>query len=183
MQAEILSIGDELTSGQRLDTNSQWLSTRLGELGIRVLYHTTVADDLDANHRVFRQAIERADVVVATGGLGRNRFTIGTAIFRSQAIRPVVTPTRIPKTAPSASPANARHRLAPTSCTNSPLFAHSIPARTTIEGGGKSGCGTTPERETTSHAARNAATLRVLWITAFMVDEARVQDTATGLEW
>ena len=55
MQAEIISIGDELTSGQRLDTNSQWLSQRLGELGIRVLYHTTVADDLKANIHVFRQ--------------------------------------------------------------------------------------------------------------------------------
>ncbi len=33
MLAEVISIGDELTSGQRLDTNSQWLSTRLGELG------------------------------------------------------------------------------------------------------------------------------------------------------
>jgi nicotinamide-nucleotide amidase len=70
LTAEILSIGDELTSGQRLDTNSQWLSQRLGEIGVRVLYHTTVADDLDANIRVFRQAIERADVVIATGGLG-----------------------------------------------------------------------------------------------------------------
>ena len=70
MQAEIISIGDELTSGQRLDTNSQWLSTRLGELGVTVLYHTTVADRLDANVRVFRQAIERADLIVATGGLG-----------------------------------------------------------------------------------------------------------------
>ena len=70
MNAEVISIGDELTSGQRLDTNSQWLSERLGELGIRVMYHTTVADDLDANVRVFRQAIDRADVIVATGGLG-----------------------------------------------------------------------------------------------------------------
>lgn len=70
MQAEIISIGDELTSGQRLDTNSQWLSTRLGELGVRVVYHTTVADDLEANVRVFRAAFERADIVVATGGLG-----------------------------------------------------------------------------------------------------------------
>src|SRR6478609_79909 len=70
MNAEVISIGDELTSGQRLDTNSQWLSERLGELGIRVLYHTTVADDLDANLSVFRTAIARADVVVATGGLG-----------------------------------------------------------------------------------------------------------------
>ena len=60
MPAEIISIGDELTSGQRLDTNSQWLSERLGELGIRVVFHTTVADDIEANVRVFREAFERA---------------------------------------------------------------------------------------------------------------------------
>src|SRR5580700_10416972 len=70
MLAEVIAIGDELTSGQRLDTNSQWLSTRLGELGVEVRYHTTVADDLEANVAVFRAAIERADVVVASGGLG-----------------------------------------------------------------------------------------------------------------
>ncbi len=70
MQAEVISIGDELTSGQRLDTNSQWLSARLAEIGVRTLYHTTVADDLDANIHVFKTAIDRADIIVATGGLG-----------------------------------------------------------------------------------------------------------------
>ena len=70
MRAEIISIGDELTSGQRLDTNSQWLSQRLDEIGIPVAFHTTVGDDLDANIAVFRTAIERADIVVSTGGLG-----------------------------------------------------------------------------------------------------------------
>lgn len=70
MPAEIISIGDELTSGQRLDTNSQWLSERLGELGIRVMFHTTVADDIEANVRVFREAFERADLIIASGGLG-----------------------------------------------------------------------------------------------------------------
>lgn len=70
LRAEIIAIGDELTSGQRLDTNSQWLAERLTEAGIEVVYHTTVADDLGANERVFRGAVERADVVVATGGLG-----------------------------------------------------------------------------------------------------------------
>jgi nicotinamide-nucleotide amidase len=70
MIAEVISIGDELTSGQRLDTNSQWLSARLGELGVQVLYHSTVADDLQANISVFRTAISRSDVVVASGGLG-----------------------------------------------------------------------------------------------------------------
>lgn len=70
MRAEIVSIGDELTSGQRLDTNSQWLSQRLYELGVQVLFHTTVADDLEANIAAFRQAVDRVDVVIATGGLG-----------------------------------------------------------------------------------------------------------------
>ena len=70
MHAEVVSIGDELTSGQRLDTNSQWLSEQLGELGIRVLYHSTVGDDLEANVRVFREAFDRSDVIVCTGGLG-----------------------------------------------------------------------------------------------------------------
>ncbi|MEM8864392.1 MAG: CinA family nicotinamide mononucleotide deamidase-related protein [Planctomycetota bacterium] len=70
MLGEVIAIGDELTSGERLDTNSQWLSQRLTEMGIEVRYHTTVGDDLDANIEVFRAAIARADVVVATGGLG-----------------------------------------------------------------------------------------------------------------
>src|SRR3954470_10461507 len=70
MRAEIIAIGDELTSGQRLDTNSQWLSERLGEIGIPVAFHTTVGDDLENNIAVFRMAIERAEIVVATGGLG-----------------------------------------------------------------------------------------------------------------
>ncbi len=70
MHGEIIAIGDELTSGQRLDTNTQWLSQRLGDLGIRVLYHTTVGDDLNANIEVFRHALDRADIVIATGGLG-----------------------------------------------------------------------------------------------------------------
>ncbi|MGD9633910.1 MAG: CinA family nicotinamide mononucleotide deamidase-related protein [Pirellulales bacterium] len=70
MQAEILAIGDELTTGQRLDTNSRWLAERLTELGVDVMFHTTVGDDLAANVAVFQAAIERTDVVVATGGLG-----------------------------------------------------------------------------------------------------------------
>jgi nicotinamide-nucleotide amidase len=68
--AEVVAIGDELTSGERLDTNSQWLSQRLAELGVRTLFHTTVGDDLEANARVFREAADRVDFIVASGGLG-----------------------------------------------------------------------------------------------------------------
>jgi len=70
MHAEIIAIGDEITSGRLLDTNTQWLSLRHEELGIRVLYHSTVGDEWEPMAQVFRQAIRRADVVVATGGLG-----------------------------------------------------------------------------------------------------------------
>lgn len=70
MRAEIIAIGDELTTGQRLDTNSQWLSQLLTELGVQVAFHTTIADELDDNIAAFRAAIERVDVVVCTGGLG-----------------------------------------------------------------------------------------------------------------
>src|SRR5687767_7908376 len=70
MLCEIVSVGSELTSGQNLDTNSQWLSRRLAEMGLAVGWHTTVADDLDANVEAFRIAGRRARVVLATGGLG-----------------------------------------------------------------------------------------------------------------
>ncbi|MEW4526222.1 CinA family nicotinamide mononucleotide deamidase-related protein [Maioricimonas sp. JC845] len=70
MIAEIVAIGSELTSGQKLDTNSQWLSLQLADLGIPVHFHTTVADDLDANIDVLKSAMQRADLVLLTGGLG-----------------------------------------------------------------------------------------------------------------
>ncbi len=70
MKAEIISIGSELTSGQNLDTNSQWLSQRLAEIGIAVGWHTTIADDFDDNVEAFRIAANRAGLVLITGGLG-----------------------------------------------------------------------------------------------------------------
>jgi nicotinamide-nucleotide amidase len=94
MIAEIISIGDELTSGQRLDTNGQWLSQRLGEIGIPVVYHTTVADDLEANVRVFRQAVERANLVLATGGLGPTADDLTReALARTAGVELVLVPS------------------------------------------------------------------------------------------
>ncbi len=68
--AEVISIGDEMTSGSRVDTNAAWLSQRLSDLGIHVAFHSTVGDTLSHNIGVFRSAVDRADVIVATGGLG-----------------------------------------------------------------------------------------------------------------
>ncbi|MGZ0162645.1 MAG: CinA family nicotinamide mononucleotide deamidase-related protein [Planctomycetales bacterium] len=70
MKAEIISIGSELTSGAKLDTNSQWLSTELSEIGIPVHFHATMADDRQTMLEVFQTAVERSDLVLVTGGLG-----------------------------------------------------------------------------------------------------------------
>ncbi|TWT34493.1 CinA family nicotinamide mononucleotide deamidase-related protein [Blastopirellula retiformator] len=70
MRAEIVAIGDELTSGQRLDTNSQWLSQQLGNLGISVGFHTTAADDLAPLVDCLRIAADRAEIILVSGGLG-----------------------------------------------------------------------------------------------------------------
>jgi nicotinamide-nucleotide amidase len=70
LRAEIISIGDELTSGQRLDTNSKWLSEQLGNVGVKTAFHTTVGDCMSDNIDAFRSAARRADIVISTGGLG-----------------------------------------------------------------------------------------------------------------
>lgn len=70
MNAIVLSIGDELVLGQTVDTNSAWLSARLVELGIRTLYHQSIADDQAAIAHALQQAAKQAALVLVTGGLG-----------------------------------------------------------------------------------------------------------------
>lgn len=68
--AEIIAIGDELVSGQRLDTNSQWISAQLGEIGIEPQLHSCVGDSLSILESAFHQAAKRSDFVIVTGGIG-----------------------------------------------------------------------------------------------------------------
>jgi len=68
--AAIFSLGDELVLGQTLDTNSAWLSDRLTALGVRIIEHTTVADDFDAIADAFARLVGTVDLIVTTGGLG-----------------------------------------------------------------------------------------------------------------
>jgi nicotinamide-nucleotide amidase len=70
MNAEVISVGTELTTGAMLDTNSQWLSLELAAIGIPVHFHTTVADNLDAMAGVLRTAADRSDLILLSGGLG-----------------------------------------------------------------------------------------------------------------
>ncbi|MDQ2952434.1 MAG: CinA family nicotinamide mononucleotide deamidase-related protein [Chloroflexota bacterium] len=70
MRAEILSIGTELLLGQILDTNAQYLAERLADLGIDVLYVSTVGDNLGRAKETIERALGRSDLVVTSGGLG-----------------------------------------------------------------------------------------------------------------
>ncbi len=70
MRAELLAIGSELLTPLRSDTNAVFLTRKLLELGIEVVVRTTVADEPSLLESAFRAALSRADVVIATGGLG-----------------------------------------------------------------------------------------------------------------
>jgi nicotinamide-nucleotide amidase len=70
MNAEILSIGDELLIGQVINTNQAFIAERLNSVGVSVERMVTVGDGVNKIVRAFREAMARHDVVVATGGLG-----------------------------------------------------------------------------------------------------------------
>ena len=70
MIAEILAVGTELLMGQTANTNAQYISSRLPDIGASVYYHTVVGDNPGRLKETLMQAIERSDVVILTGGLG-----------------------------------------------------------------------------------------------------------------
>jgi nicotinamide-nucleotide amidase len=70
MRAEIIAIGSELLTPYRLDTNSLFLTDGLNQVGIRVVHKAVVGDSLDEMRASFQHALERADLIVASGGLG-----------------------------------------------------------------------------------------------------------------
>ncbi len=70
MKAEIIAVGTELLLGDILNTNAQFLSQQLSLLGIDVYYQQVVGDNPQRLKEVIRQAIDRSDVVILSGGLG-----------------------------------------------------------------------------------------------------------------
>ena len=70
MKATILATGDELACGYRLDTNSQVIARRLTALPAEVVLHLTVGDKPQAIRNGLGAALDAADVVIVTGGLG-----------------------------------------------------------------------------------------------------------------
>ncbi|EHL79607.1 MULTISPECIES: competence/damage-inducible protein A [Bacillus] len=73
MNAEIISVGSELLLGQIVNTNAQFLSRHLAEMGVNVFYQTVVGDNSDRLLSTIQKAEERADLIIFTGGLGPTR--------------------------------------------------------------------------------------------------------------
>ncbi len=70
MKAEIITIGDEIIHGEILDSNAAYIGDKLSSLGIEIAFKTSVGDDLKRIVESIKLAVERADLVIATGGLG-----------------------------------------------------------------------------------------------------------------
>jgi nicotinamide-nucleotide amidase len=70
MDAEIIAVGSELLTPQRLDTNSLYLTDQLNALGVELITKCVVGDDRDRLADAVRRAAARAQIVIVTGGLG-----------------------------------------------------------------------------------------------------------------
>lgn len=76
MKAEIITIGDEILIGQIVDTNSQFISQELNKVGVSVYQITSIQDDQQHILNALKEAQERVDIVIITGGLGPTKDDI-----------------------------------------------------------------------------------------------------------
>ncbi|WP_296637547.1 competence/damage-inducible protein A [Polaribacter sp.] len=76
MKAEIITIGDEILIGQIVDTNSQWIGTELNKIGVSVYQISSIQDDKQHILNALKEAEDRADIVILTGGLGPTKDDI-----------------------------------------------------------------------------------------------------------
>ncbi len=76
MQAEIITIGDEILIGQIIDTNSAFISKQLNSIGVSVYQITSIQDDKEHILKALKEAEENADIIIVTGGLGPTKDDI-----------------------------------------------------------------------------------------------------------
>jgi nicotinamide-nucleotide amidase len=76
MLAELITIGDEILIGQIIDSNSAWMATELNKIGIKVKQITSVSDDTEHILEALKNAEERVDIILITGGLGPTKDDI-----------------------------------------------------------------------------------------------------------
>ncbi|NLN41601.1 MAG: competence/damage-inducible protein A, partial [Clostridiales bacterium] len=67
MDAEIIGVGSELLLGQISNTDAQYISQKLSQLGINVFYHTVVGDNSKRLKKALEIAVDRVDIIITTG--------------------------------------------------------------------------------------------------------------------
>jgi len=96
MNAEIITIGDELLIGQVVNTNASTIASRLADLGIAVTRMVTIGDEPGPILGAFTEAWSRADLIIVTGGLGPTHDDVtknavcdffGTTLVSNQEVR------------------------------------------------------------------------------------------------
>lgn len=70
VNAEIIAVGSELLLGQIANTNAQFISKKLAEIGVNVFYHTVVGDNAERLKHTIETAKKRSNCIIFTGGLG-----------------------------------------------------------------------------------------------------------------
>ncbi len=101
MNAELITIGTELLLGQIVDTNAAWIAQRLAAEGVNLFRKQTVGDNQTRAAETIREALNRADIVLTTGGIGptvddKTRESIAEATDR-QIVRHPELVTRVEK--------------------------------------------------------------------------------------
>ena len=71
--AVLITIGDEILSGNTVDTNSNFIATELKNIGVRVVQIFTISDEIEIIKNTLKSAFELGDLVITTGGLGPTR--------------------------------------------------------------------------------------------------------------
>ncbi len=89
MHGEIITIGNELTSGRTVDLDSCYAARRLTAAGLRVTRIVSVGDDYELVSKVLKKAVERSSFVIVTGGLGSTEDDMTTAIVSKSLKRPL----------------------------------------------------------------------------------------------
>jgi len=96
MTAEIIAVGSELLTPQRVDTNSLFLTDELNGLGVEVVTKSVIGDDLNRLADAVRRAVSRSEIVILCGGLGPTeddltRDAVAAALDRKLIYHPEIT--------------------------------------------------------------------------------------------
>jgi nicotinamide-nucleotide amidase len=125
MKAEIIAVGSELLTPDRVDTNSLFLTAQLNKLGIEVTRKTVVGDELPLLRNAFEESAKRVELIIASGGLGpteddRTRDAVADLFGRKLQRDPVVMrmiEDRFRKIRRTMSEVNARQAMVPEGAT------------------------------------------------------------------